>query len=80
MNETRSEILWHALFRGELCRIRNQGDGGLICEAWRNGSWVAGPDFAELDFKGRMIFEDEADEWIRRRFREKKLKQGLVKG
>ncbi len=66
--------LWYALFRGELCRIRERGKGGLICEAWRQGSWEIGPNFAEIDFRGRMILEEEAAEWIRRHFREKRLK------
>jgi len=45
-----------------------------VCETWRNGSWVKGPNFAEVDFTGRMVFEDEAEEWIRARFREKRVK------
>ncbi len=66
--------LWYAIYKGDLCRIRQKQDGSLVCEAWRNGSWGPGPNFAEVDFTGRMIFEDEAKEWIRRRFREKKVK------
>ena len=67
-------VLWYALYKGDLCRIRQKDDGTLVCEAWRNGSWVKGPNFAEVDFTGRMVFEDEAQEWIRARFREKKVK------
>ena len=63
--------LWYALFQGELCRIRRRS-GGLVCEAWRAGCWELGPNFAEIDFKGRMIMEDEAQAWIRRRFRHKR--------
>jgi len=66
--------LWYALFEGELCRIRKTRPGRIVCEAWRNGVWVKGPDFAEVDFKGRMLFEEEADEWIRSHFRDKRLR------
>jgi hypothetical protein len=65
--------LWYALFKGSLCRIRDRNGGGLICEVWRNGSWVGGPDFAEVDFTGRMILKEEAEEWIRTHFRQKKI-------
>jgi hypothetical protein len=67
--------LWYALFRGELCRIRRLKSGALVSEAWRNGTWQLGPDFAGVDFRGRVLPEDEAHEWIRSRFREKRLKE-----
>jgi hypothetical protein len=66
--------LWYALFKGELCRIREESGGGLVSETWRNGSWVPGPDFAEIDFTGRMILKEEAEAWIRSHFREKKVR------
>ena len=69
-------ILWHAIFKGKLCRIRKKNAGGLISEIWQNGSWVPGPDFAEIDFKGKMISKDEADEWMRMHFREKNFLAG----
>jgi hypothetical protein len=65
------KILWHAIFKGKLCRIRKGTGGSLISEMWLNGSWMPGPDFAEVDFNGKMITKDEADEWIRDHFREK---------
>jgi len=70
--------LWYALFRGELCRIRRTADGLLVTEIWRNATWGPGPDFSRFDFEGRMIFEDEAQEWIRSRFREKRVKPEMV--
>lgn len=66
--------LWYALFKGELCRIRQTREDKLVCEVWRDGSWVKGPNFAEVDFTGRMIMEDQAKEWIKARFREKRIK------
>ncbi len=66
--------LWYALFKAELCRIRQTREGKLVCEVWRDGSWVKGPDFAEIDFTGRMIMEDEAREWIKAKFRQKRIK------
>ncbi len=66
--------LWYALFKGDLCRIRHTKEGRLVCEVWRDGSWLEGPDFSEVDFTGRMITEDEALEWIKARFREKRIK------
>lgn len=66
-------VLWHAIFRGELCRIRKGRGGVLISEVWRKGSWMPGSDFAEVDFKGRMITSDEAEEWVRSHFREKRV-------
>jgi hypothetical protein len=65
-------ILWHALYQGDLCRIRQTADGVLVSESWRNGCWVKGPDFAEVDFTGRTIHSDEANAWIRNHFRNKK--------
>lgn len=65
--------LWYGLFRGELCRIRKGLNDRLICEAWRNGSWAPGPNFAKVDFKGRMISEDEAKKWIQNHFRGKRI-------
>lgn len=67
------KILWNAIFKGSLCRIRKGRDGSLISEIWQNGSWMPGPDFAEVDFKGKMISKDEADDWMRVHFREKNL-------
>ena len=64
-------VLWHAIYRAKLCRIRKSKDGSLISEMWQNGSWMPGPDFAEVDFKGKMITKDEADEWMRAHFHEK---------
>jgi hypothetical protein len=71
MGAVAMNILWHAIYRGRLCRIRKGRDGSLISEMWQNGSWTPGPDFAEVDFKGKMITQDEADEWVRVHFREK---------
>ena len=64
-------VLWHALFKGELCRIREGLDGQLISEVWRNGRWSKGPDFGSVDFTGRAIDRRQADDWIRSRFKEK---------
>jgi len=66
-------VLWHALFNGELCRIREGSEGGLLSEVWRNGRWREGPDFSLLDFTGRAIDRQQADEWIRSRFKSKTL-------
>jgi hypothetical protein len=66
-------VLWYAFFQGDLCRLRRRRGGSLVSEVWRNGLWVAGPDFAEVDFRGRAIAEDEAMAWIRTRFRTKKV-------
>jgi hypothetical protein len=66
-------ILWYALFKGRLCRIRQKEDARLISESWQNGSWVTGPDFSEVDFTGRVILKEEADEYIRIRFRQKRM-------
>ncbi len=67
------KILWYAFFKGELCRIRKDRAGLLLCEVWRKGVWSEGPDFAEQDFKGRAISRDEALEWMRSCFKEKKV-------
>lgn len=67
------KILWYAFFRGELCRIRKDRAGSLLCEVWRKGAWSEGPDFAEEDFKGRAISEEEALEWMRSCFKEKNI-------
>ena len=64
-------VLWHALFNGELCRIREGSEGKLISEVWRNGRWREGPDFSSVDFTGRAIDRHQADEWIRSRFKDK---------
>jgi hypothetical protein len=40
---------------------------------WRNGQWLKGPDFSSLDFTGRTIDRHQADEWIRKRFKDKIL-------
>jgi len=66
-------VLWHALFKGELCRIREGSEGRLISEVWRNGRWLKGPDFSSMDFTGRAIDQHQADEWIRKRFKDKNL-------
>jgi hypothetical protein len=68
-------ILWHALFRGQLCRIRKTAAGVLVTETWRNGSWVAGPNFAQVDFTGRTIRESEAQQWIRNYFRKRQTRR-----
>jgi hypothetical protein len=68
------KALWYALFKGELCRILKDGKDRLICQVWRNGFWVQGPDFSKLDFTGRRIPEDEARKWIQNQFREKAIK------
>ncbi|MFC1883568.1 hypothetical protein ACFL2O_02250 [Thermodesulfobacteriota bacterium] len=65
------DILWHAIHMGKLCRIRKGRTGSLISERWSNGSWQPGPDFSDVDFKGKMISQDEADEWMMAHFREK---------
>lgn len=67
-------ILWYALYKGELCRIRKQLAVGLLCEVWREGVWVAGPDFSAADFTGRMISEAEARNWVRLHFRTKTVR------
>ncbi len=64
-------VLWHALFKGELCRIREASEGQLISEVWRNGRWSKGPDFGSLDFTGRAIDRHQADDWIRSKFKDK---------
>jgi hypothetical protein len=64
-------VLWYALFKGELCRIREGSESGLISEVWRNGQWREGPDFSSVDFTGRAIDRHQADEWIRSRFKDK---------
>lgn len=68
--------LWYALFMGELCRLRKDAYERLVSEVWRNGSWVQGANFAEEDFKGRTLSENEALDWIRRHFREKHIRSG----
>jgi hypothetical protein len=64
-------ILWHALFKGELCRLRSGSEGRLISEVWRNGQWHEGPDFSITDFTGRAIDRRQAEAWIRSKFRDK---------
>jgi len=64
-------VLWHALFKGELCRIREGSAGTLISEVWRNGRWREGPDFSVVNFTGRAIDRHQADDWIRSRFKHK---------
>lgn len=68
-------VLWYALHKGELCRIRKPHGGGMVCEVWREGSWTGGPDFAVMDFTGRMISEAEARTWIRLHFRSKAFRR-----
>jgi hypothetical protein len=67
------KILWYAFFKGELCRIRKGEGGSLLSEVWRKGVWTEGPDFAQEDFKGRAISGEEALEWMRSCFKEKKI-------
>lgn len=67
------KILWYALFKGELCRIRKDTAGSLFCEVWRKGVWSKGPDFAEENFNGRALSREEAQEWMRSCFKEKKV-------
>lgn len=69
-------ILWYSLYKGELCRIREQPATGLLCEVWREAVWVAGPDFSTVEFTGRMISEAEARTWIRLHFRTKTVRSG----
>jgi hypothetical protein len=71
MMERAVTVLWYALYKGELCRLRRTPDGRLVSEAWRDGFWVKGPDFGERDFTGRSISPEEADAWIRARFKKK---------
>lgn len=66
-------ILWYALFKGELCRLRRSADGRLLSEVWRSGCWLKGPDFTKSDFTGRAISSEEADAWIRARFKRKRM-------
>lgn len=72
-NEGTVTVLWHAIFKGELCRLRRSPEGGLYSEVWRDGSWVKGPDFAALDFTGRAISGEEAEAWIRSWFRNRRM-------
>jgi len=67
------KILWYAFFKGELCRIRKGEASPLLSEVWRKGVWTEGPDFAQEDFKGRAISGEEALEWMRSCFKEKKI-------
>jgi hypothetical protein len=62
-------VLWYALFKGELCRIREKYNHRLVSEIWRNGSWIPGHDFAATDFTGRVISEEDARDWIQNHFR-----------
>jgi hypothetical protein len=74
VSEADMTVLWHALFNGELCRIREATEGRLISEVWRNGRWREGPDFSSMDFTGRAIDRHQADEWIRTKFKDKTLR------
>lgn len=72
-NEVSMKFAWYALFKGELCRIRKGRRGRLQSEVWRNGVWFLGPDFSQEDFTGRRVSEEEAEDWIREHFRDKRL-------
>jgi hypothetical protein len=73
VSEADMTVLWHALFNGELCRIREAAEMRLVSEVWRNGRWREGPDFKSVDFTGRAIDRHQADEWIRSKFKDKTL-------
>ena len=49
----------YSFFEGEVVRVSEAPDGGLMGCIWRNGSWTEGADWVGAEYRGSALFPAE---------------------